>query len=240
MLVLCLGAVGSTPTLAQVANNPGYDRPGIGFAPAALQTGDATLELGLPDWTRDEGVSLYTADALLRIGVGQGLELQIDTGWNRLVGSGPAVHGRSNTSLAVKFAPPAAGSFSWGLLGGVELTDGARALRNDHRQYLLGASFSWQHNADRESGLYFEAIDGDADSRLLAVNHGWALTPAVGMYMELAVQHLAGIGNGSMGGIGMTWQATPRVQLDIGIRHRLGGHADTWQGGIGLSMYFGN
>src|SRR5690606_32557636 len=150
------------------------------------------------------------------------------------------VHGRSNTSLAVKFAPPAAGSFSWGLLGGIELTDGARAMRNAHHQLLLGASFNWQHNADRESDLYLEAVDGDTDSRLLAVNNGWTLTPAVGLYVELAVQHLAGIGNGSMGGVGMTWQATPRVQLDIGVRHRLGRHAADWQGGFGVATYFAN
>lgn len=226
--------------MAQAGNNPGYDRPGIGFSPAVLPAGNATLELGLPDWSRADGVSLFKADALLRLGVGHALELQLDTGWNRLDGPGPAIHGRSSTSLAVKFAPPAAGDFSWGLLGGVEFEDGARAFRNEQRQYLLGASLGWQHSVERASGLYLEAVDGDVDSRLLAVNHGWSLAPAVGAYAELAVQNLARVGHGSMAGAGITWQATPRVQLDIGVRHRLGGHADTWQGGIGFSVYFGD
>lgn len=238
-LALCLAAFAWTPASAQVLDNPGYDRPGIGFSPSVLQAGDATLELGLPDWSRDDGVSLYNADALLRFGIGRSLELQLDTGWNRLDGPGPARHGRSNTSLALKFAPDAANGFGWGVLAGVELKDGEGAFRNPERQYTLGASFEWEHGEDRASGLYLEAVDGETDSRLLAVNTSWSLAPSVGVFVELAAQHLSGIGNGSMGGVGMTWQATPRVQLDIGVRHRLGGHADEWQGGFGVSVYFG-
>jgi hypothetical protein len=29
------------------------------------------------------------------------------------------------------------------------------------------------------------------------------------------------------------------VQLDGSVRHRLAGHADTWEAGIGVSVYFG-
>src|SRR5690606_6335241 len=75
-LALCLAAFAWAPASAQVRDNPGYDRPGIGFSPSVLRAGDATLELGLPDWSRDDGVSLYNADALLRFGIGRSLELQ--------------------------------------------------------------------------------------------------------------------------------------------------------------------
>ena len=47
---LLLGVLVSMPALAQVVNNPGYDRPGLGFTPAVLQPGDLMLEQGLPDW----------------------------------------------------------------------------------------------------------------------------------------------------------------------------------------------
>lgn len=238
--VLLLGVLVSMPALAQVVNNPGYDRPGLGFTPAVLQPGDLMLEQGLPDWSRDDGTSLYTADTLVRLGVARSLEVQLGTGWNRLEGSGPASDGRSDTSLAAKFAPSTTGNVSWGLLGSVGFTDGAQAFRAEQTQYLLGASINWQHSAEQSLGLYVEAVDGDADSRLLAVNHGWALSPALGMYVELAAQHLDGVGDGSMGGAGLTWQLTPRVQLDISARRRLGGHADTWQGGVGIAVYFGD
>ncbi len=228
------------PALAQVVNNPGYDRPGVGFTPAVLQPGDLMLEQGLPDWSRDAGTSLYTADTLGRLGVGHSFELQLGTGWNRLEGSGSITEGRSDTSLAVKFAPATTGNVSWGLLGSVGFTDGAQDFRAERTQYLLGASVSWQRSADQSLGLYVEAVDGDADSRLLAVNHGWALVPVLGMYVELVAQHLDGVGDGSMGGAGLTWQVTQRVQLDVSARRRLGGHADTWQGGAGISVYLGD
>jgi hypothetical protein len=226
------------PALAQ-ADHPGYDRPGIGFSPAVLRAGDAMLEFGLPDWSRADGVDLYTADALLRVGIGHSLELQLNSGWNRLDGPGAARHGRSNSAVALKFAPRSEGAFAWGLLGGVEFTDGENDIRNPERQYTVAASLGWEHASGRETGLYVEAVDGETDSRLFAVNSGWSLAPTVGMFVELAVQHLGGLGNGTLGGVGMTWQATPRVQVDVGVRRRLGGHVDDWQGGIGVSVYLG-
>ncbi|MGO4550198.1 transporter [Lysobacter sp. 2RAF19] len=238
-LTLFLGIFVITPAPAWASDNPGYDRPGLGFTPAALQFGDFTLEQGLPDWSRADGITLYNADTLFRLGIGHSLELQLGTGWDRLEGSGATIDGRSDTSLAVKFAPSTTGNVSWGLLGSVELTDGARAFRAESQQYLLGASVDWQRSAEHSLGLYAEAVHGSTDSQLLAINDGWTLTPALGMYVELAAQHLDGIGDGSMGGAGLTWQATPRVQLDIGVRHRLGGKADTWQGGVGFAVFLG-
>lgn len=240
VVVLCLALVPSAPALAQVKDNPGYDRPGLGFTPGVLQAGDVTLEQGLPDWSRADGASLYNADTLVRLGIGHSLELQVGTGWNRLEGSASAIDGRSDSSLAVKYAPPTTGHVSWGLLGSVEFTDGARAFRAEQRRYLLGASINWQRNAIHAFGLYVEAVHADTDSQLLAVNHGWTFTPSLGAYVELAAQHLDGVGHGSMGGAGLTVQATPRMQLDIGVRHRIGGRVDTWQGGIGLAVYFGS
>lgn len=240
VLASCVGTLLSTMVLAQVEANPGYDRPGLGFTPAVLKPGDVTLEQGLPDWSRADGRSLYTADTLLRLGVGHSLELQLGTGWSRLDGSGFFIDGRSDTSLGVKFAPAASGPFSWGLLGSVEFTDGAREFRAGRNQYLLGASASWQRSADHVLTLYMEAVRGDIDSQMLVLNDSWMLNQTLGMYGELAVQHVDGMGDGTMGGGGLTWQVTPRVQLDMGARCRTGGHADTWQGGAGISVYFGD
>lgn len=239
-LTLCLGIFVSLPALAQVEDNPGYDRPGLGFTPTVLQPGDFTLEQGLPDWSRTDGISLYNADTLFRLGIGHSLELQLGTGWNRLEGSGSTIDGRTDTSLAVKFAPSTTGIVSWGLLGSVGFTDGARAFRAQRNQYLLGASVNWRRSAEHALALYVEVVHGDTDSQLLAVNDSWVLTPALGMYVELAEQHLDGVGHGSMGGAGLTWQTTPHVQLDIGVRRRLSGYADTWQGGVGFAVYFGD
>jgi len=225
---------------AQVRNNPGYDRPGFGFTPTVLQAGDATLEQGAPDWNRTDGATTYTADSLLRVGLGHDLELQFGTGWNWLDEPGFTTNGRPDTTLALKVAPPACGNFSWGLLGSVEFADGARAFRNERRQYLLGASFNWQNDNNRSFGMYAEVLRGNTNSELLAVNEGWSLTSALGVYVEAAAQHVGDLGYGALAGMGLSWQVTPRVQLDVGARHRVAGHADTWQGGMGISVYFGD
>lgn len=227
--------------IAQVRNNPGYDRPGLGFTPVVLRAGDATWEQGLPDWSRAGGASLYTADSLLRLGVGGPFELQFGTSYNRLSVPGTVTRGRGDSSLGLKFALPSAGKFTWGLLGNVTFTNGARDFRGQARQYLLGAALNWQAGPRDALGAYLETIRDDGhDDRLVAFNAGRALDGSLGAYVEVAWQHVAGAGDGGMAGAGLAWQLTPRVQLDIGARRRIAGHADTWQGGLGFAVYFGD
>src|SRR5699024_3873800 len=163
-----------------------YDRPGLGFTPSVLKTGDVILEQGLPDWSRDDGVSQYDADTLLRLGMGHALELQLGTGWSWQRGSGRHADGRAHTVLAMKFAP----------------ADGGRACRGLRRHVLLGASAGWQQDAGRSTCLYAEVLRGDRNHQLLAVNQGWSWGPAVEAYTELGFQHVDHVGGGSMAGAG--------------------------------------
>ncbi|CAM5497369.1 transporter [Rhodanobacter lindaniclasticus] len=237
-------------TLPARADNPGFDRPGFGFTPAVLAAGDIAIEQGLPDWSRDRqdgiSVSQYTADSLLRIGIGGPWELQLGSAsWNALRQSGPAGtlhrYGRGDSQLGLKLAlPSTASAFSWGLLGNVTLTDGSRDFRGDHRQYLLGAQFDLAVGARHSLGLYLENVrSGGTDSRTVAINDSFALTPALTLYTEAAWQHAPIGGNGSLAGAGVQWMVTPRVQLDAGFDHRLGGNANEWQTNLGVSVYFG-
>jgi hypothetical protein len=140
----------------------------------------------------------------------------------------------------VKFALPAHGNFSWGLLGSVEFTDGARDFRNPSRQYLLGAAFNWQLDPRNSAALYLEDVrSGGQDSRQLAINDGYAFTHTLTGYAEFGVMDIAGSGHGSRAGAGVAWMLTPRVQLDASMRHRLGGAAPQWEAGLGVSVYFG-
>lgn len=237
MFLLALGMASS----AHAGDNPGYDRPGLGFSPAVLAAGDFTWEQSLPDFSHSDDTSLYTADTLLRLGIGGPLELQLDTSYNHLSVPGNSTWGRGDTSIGVKFAPASVGAFGWGVLGSVTFTDGASEFSGGHHQYLLGAAFNWQLDPRNSLGAYLETVRSDGrHDHLIALNAGRALTDVVGGYVEVAWLHTADIGDGSMAGAGLTWQITPRVQLDGSFRHRVGGHADTWQAGLGVSVYFGN
>lgn len=233
------------------ADNPGYDRPGLGFTPAVLDPGDFTFEQGLPSWSQDQhaGVSStqYSADSLLRLGLGNSLELQFgDSLYNHLRQTGAGMtldsEGRGDSNLALKYVLPSPStSFSWGMLGSVEFTDGSRDFRNNQPQYLLGLSASAQLNAGSSIGSYLEDVrTGGHDSYTAAINHSQAMGKSLSLYVEAAWQHEAGSASGTLGGGGLAWQATPRLQLDAGFRHRLSGTLPDWWAGLGISMFLGH
>lgn len=236
--------------LPVLADNPGYDRPGYGFTPVVLGAGDITFEQGLPDWSRNrqDGItnSQYSADSLLRIGIGGPLELQLGSSpWNSLRQGGASSdvrsQGHGDTVLGLKLALPSSNqAFSWGLLGSVEFTDGAEAFRGARRQYLLGAQFNLQTSERNSLGLYLQDVrSGGADSSLLAVSDNYALSRTLTLYAETARLHAPDQGSGTLAGAGLAWMITPRVQLDAGFDHRLGGAAPQWQANLGASVYFG-
>ncbi len=233
------------------ATNPGYDRPGYGFTPIVLAAGEITLEQGLPDWSRDHqgGVSSaqYSADGLLRIGIGGPLELQLGTSpWNALrqTGTGHTERssGRGDSVLGMKLALPSASpTFSWGLLGSVEFTDGAPAFRSDRRQYLLGAQFNLQVSAQQSLGAYLQDVrSGGADSTTLAISDNVNLSNTLTLYVEAALLHAPAQHSGTVSGAGLAWLISPRVQLDAGFDHRVSGAAPEWQTDLGVAVYFGH
>ncbi|GAB2549584.1 transporter [Rhodanobacter koreensis] len=247
-LVALLGWLGIA--LPALADNPGYDRPGYGFTPVVLGAGDITVEQGLPDWNRgqQDGItsSQFSADSLFRIGIGGPLELQLGSSvWNSLrqtgVGTDYRSQGHGDTVLGLKLALPSPDqAFSWGLLGSVEFTDGAKAFRSDRRQYLLGAQFNLQVDDRNSLGLYLQNVrSGGADSTTMAFSDNYTLGKTLTLYAETALLHTPGQGSGAVAGAGLAWMLTPRVQFDMGFDRRLDGIAPAWQTNLGVSVYFG-
>lgn len=233
------------------ADNPGYDRPGYGFTPVVLGAGEITIEQGLPDWSlaRQDGIasSQYSADSLLRIGIGGPLELQLGSSpWNSLRQTGAGMDDRSqghgDTVLGLKLALPSSyQAFSWGLLGNVEFTDGAQAFRSDRRQYQLGAQFNLQVDELNALALHLQdARSGDADSTMAAITESYTLDKTLTLYAQAALLHTPGQGSGTIAGAGLAWMLTPRVQFDAGVNRRLAGAAPDWQTNLGVSIYFGH
>ncbi len=232
------------------ADNPGYDRPGLGFTPVVLSPGDVTLEQGLPTWTRDQDKasiqSQYTTDTLLRLGVGGPFEAQLGTSPFNAVhdiesGTDSWSHGRGDTVLGLKFAPcKADATLTWGLLGNMELTDGSPSMRNAHKTYLLGADLNWQLSDYDGVGGYLERARNDNDHRTtVALNESHLLDKAVVGYVELAQVRETGVGSGTQAGAGVAWLVNHRVQLDGGLRGRVAGHAQQWMVSLGVSVFLG-
>lgn len=247
-VVVLLGWFGLASSV--LADNPGYDRPGYGFTPVVLNAGDVTIEQGLPDWSlaRQDGTASaqYTADSLVRVGLGGPLELQWGSAtWNvlRQSGGGTDDHrwGHGDTVLGLKMALPSSiQAFSWGLLGSAELTDGAKPFRSERRQYLFGAQFNYQAGQRHALGLYLQNVhSAGANSTTVAISDNYTLATTLTVYVEAALLHAPGQGSGTVAGSGLAWMLTPRVQLDAGVDRRLGGAAPTWQTNLGLSVYFG-
>jgi len=232
-------------------DNPGYDRPGLGFTPVVLGPGDVTIEQGLPTWTRDhqgggQTQSQYTTDSLIRVGLGGPLEAQLGTSpFNAVHTTGPGIdtwdHGHGDTVLALKFAPNKANdTWTWGWLGSVEFTDGARGVRNDRRQYLLGADVNWQVTNRDGLGAYVEQTRSGGDGQsTLAINESHVLNASMVGYVELAQVHERGERSGTEAGTGVAWQVSRRVQLDGGMRARVAGHAQWWMASLGVSVFLG-
>jgi len=248
MLFALVCASAASPALA---DNPGYNRPGLSFSPSVLDLGDVTLEQGLPDWTRgrDDGVtsSTYTADTSLRIGLGHQLEVELgDSFYNHLHMSGDGDNesstGRGDSSVALKYALPSPfKQLTWGLLGSMEFTDGKPAFRNDDKTYQLGMAANWQLDDKNTLGGYInDSRMGGRDSDTFSINENHALTSQLSVYVEFAVEHDPDNGNGTLAGGGLAWAFTPNVQLDASVRHRISGYANDWEAGLGASVYFGH
>jgi hypothetical protein len=248
--MLC--ALASAPAARAQSDDDGvdFDRPGLGYSPQVLPVAGLAWEQGLPDWSRsrdqDRSYSTYTVDSLLRLGLGHALELQLGGSpynWQRESGMQNRVRtdGHGDSTIALKWALPSPGpGWQWGMLGSVEFTDGSQSFRSDRRVYLLGLDASQQLSEVAALGYYAQwDRSGGADDYLLAASYNRSLGEQFGVYAEAAWEQQAGFGAGTMGGAGLIWQPSPRLQLDASFRHRLSGRSDEWEAGLGISVYFG-
>ncbi|WP_333676271.1 transporter [Dyella sp.] len=250
----CMLTVISTQAQADDADNtsgtvPAYDRPAFGFATSALPLGGFAVEQGLPDWSlmHQDGVrtSQFMADSLLRVGLGNGLELQAgSTPFNELTTSeGHAsqhMTGRGDTLLGLKIAPPPFNAqWSGALLATVELPDGADALRLPQRQYTLGVTLAQQLDERRTLGYFAQwQRMGTHGTYQLAGNYGYSLNKTWAIYGELVALHQQAR-TGGLIGAGVTYLPNARLQWDLSFDRGFVGTAPAWVAGFGVAFYFG-
>jgi hypothetical protein len=234
------------------ADPPDFDRPGAGFATTVLPAGTLALEQGLPTYERQRQDGFldrtYTADSLVRIGLGGPVEFQLGgSAWNRLEERGQGSHrhavGHGDTSVALKWAPAGsgdAGAFSWAALGEVTFANGDEDFGNGARQVSLGTTMQWKSDDAYQNTLY-------ANIDRLKGRNTWTLAPTFGRkfgenlvaYVETDAIHDAEDGNELQAGGGVAYDVGDHVQLDAYALHRIGRHGPSVVAGVGVSMFFG-
>lgn len=235
------------------ADPPDFDRPGAGFATTVLPAGTVALEQGLPTYERqrEDGYldRTYSADSLIRVGLGGPIELQVGgSAWNRLEerGQGSRRHavGHGDSSVGVKWAPGGSedsGAFSWAALGQVTFANGDSDFGNGARQVSLGATMQWQPDNVVQNTLY-------ANVDRLRGRNTWTLAPTFGRkfgqnvvaYVEADAIHDAEDGNEVQLGGGLAYDIGDHVQLDAYALHRVGRHGPSVRAGLGVSVFFGS
>lgn len=234
------------------ADPPDFDRPGAGFATSVLPVGTLALEQGLPTYERQRQDGYldrtYTADSLVRIGLGGPAELQVaGSAWNRLeergMGSRRHAVGHGDTSVGLKIAPGGSGdtgSFSWAALGQVSFANGDEDFGNGAKQISLGATAQWKPDDVHQNTLY-------ANVDRLKGKNSWTLAPTFGRkfgqnwlaYLETDAIHDADDGNELQAGGGVAYTIGDHVQLDAYALHRVAGHGPSVIAGLGVSVFFG-
>lgn len=235
--------------LPATAATPAFDRPGIAFATDVIPRAAISLEQGLPDFSRssDGGVktSFYSAGTNVRIGLIDGVELQLATAlFNQLEvktgGRTQTTRGAGDTRLGFKVAlPSAAESFSWATLGSITFDTGASEFSNNAKQYDLGVALAVDLGKDVSGGFYVNATHLDGENAVvISPSLSFALSETVGSYVEAGYFTNAGAPSSSVAGAGLTWMATPRVQLDLSADFGLNSQSPDVTGGFGVSIYF--
>ena len=236
--VLCMVAGGAW---AQAPDEVAFDRPGIAFGTVVLERGGLAWEQGLPDFTSDRADGTRERDVILgsrlRLGLGANLELQLAGdvyAWRHR--SGDSLGGSGDSSVSLKLALPSpVDGFGWALLADYGIASGEHPFTAGGSSRGLGATLAWDLAQGRGVALYLDWRDG-------AGGQAWTFSPSytfysgerLGGYVEAGFGH--GEGGEQVAGGGLTWRASPRVQLDLSVLRGLDANSTDWQGGFGVSV----
>lgn len=228
---------------------PAFDRPGIAFSTATLPRGGFAWEQGLPDFQRDRSGGVrstgYSAATNLRLGLTDTLELQLATSpYNDQRQSGGGARSRArgagDTALALKLALPSSNdTFSWAVLGSATVATGDRDFSDGRDRYALGATVAYDFDDATSGSLYLNVErSGGADAWTFSPSLSRAFSARWGGYLEAGWTRTAHAPDTGVAGAGVTFMATPTIQLDASLDAGLNDAAPDWQGGIGVSWFF--
>ena len=238
-----------TAALADDAISP--DRPDFTNGTDVLAAGRLQLEAsGAWQRSKAEGVTtrLRSTPTLLRLGVGQDLELRLATD-GALRQTAPDASGRGDVSLGAKWRLQDSddGRPALGWLVQVQTPSGSGPFKGHGLRPGVTFLSQWQLPGDFSLGMnvgaFVDRDDGDQryTAGLLSASLGIPLGERWHGFAELAGQQLASRrhgGNIVTAGTGIAWQPTDEIQWDTAVFRGLNRGTPDWAWTVGLSLRF--
>lgn len=254
-VLLALGGI-AAPALAQ--DEPiCADRPGLGTPPCATEKGRVIGELGLVSWTlaRGDGArtdTIIAGDALARIGIGGGTEVQV--GWtafgsvrDRVDGTVSRLSGIGDVSVGVLKEVVNTDAFALSVLGRATLPIGGEAIGAGD----WSAALSVPIELSLTDVLSFQltpsvAAAVDEDRRGQHLDYGLVAGVSADFDTHFAAVEIAvdrdrdptGIRTPLLLGLSGGWRPTPDFQIDAGCNVGLDRDADDVRLYMGLARRF--
>lgn len=249
MLRGTIAAAFSLAAASALADTPAFDRPGIAFSTSTLPPGAVSWEQGLPDFQRDDDSGIrtrqYSEDTNVRVGLADGVEVQLTAApFNHLDtrdhGMHTSANGAGDLGVALKLALPSGGEkFSWAVLAGATFDTGSRDFTNGTTAYSLATTLGYDMSDVVSGALYFGVSrSGGADTWAWSPSLSFAINDRFGAFVEAGFEKAEHAPSTRVAGGGVTWMATPRLQLDLSMDFGLNDAAPDVQGGVGFALYF--
>jgi hypothetical protein len=224
------------------------DRPGLGTPPCTMDRGRFAAELGLVDWTHDDGEDdIAAGDLLVRYGLTDRLEMQV--GWTAFVHAG----GRSGTgdvfiALRQNLHNPDGSGFSVAVMPYATLPTASNGVGAGDWGAGLLVPVSYELPGQVELELTAEAdaaVDDDGDGRHFAygaiLGLDVPLSDAVEATFELSAKRdrdPAGATTELLAGLSADWTPTGNLQLDVGANAGLNHESPDLELYVGVARRF--
>ena len=231
------------------------DRPGLGTPACTIDKGRVVLEVGLADWTRDDGAgsredSFLFGDALARIGISDTVELELgltSLGYQHTRDATGVSHATriGDAFVGAKFnlSNPDGSHFSAALLPYATLPTGRQPIGAGDwgAGLIVPVSYELSESLELQASPEIDAaVDADGNGRHTAygstVGLGFSVSGSVSgaiEYQGIRDRDPSGYTTQSLAGLSFAWQRSGDLQFDIGSN--IGLNRDTSD----IEVYFG-
>lgn len=247
MKAVCLAIFLALVSAAHADGAIAPDRPDFTNGPDVLPAGRLQLETS-GAWQREGATRLRSTPTLLRLGVGQGLELRLETD-GALRQREPTASGRGDLSLGAKWQwqDGDEGRPGLGWLLAAESPSGSGDFKGRGWRPALSLLAQWElpagYSVGAMAGLTMDRNDADRrfPAAVLSASFGFPVAEGVRGFAEVAGQQLASARHGGRvvtAGTGLAWQWRYDVQLDTAVFRGLTRTTPDWAWTLGLSLRF--